>query len=259
MTTYRIKDWDKHFENSRTRSMKKLDYILVPNKHDGDGFTSLMAYRDGTALFGAWMLILEAASKCFPRGTLLRNAESAHDATSLARVTGGSKKVIERALQVLSGKEIGWIEKITLTDNVKPQGDGEKPRSDFEKPQGDGSTRTKTKTKTESKEKEKKIEEEVKAAAAALSPEPEQSLHAPPPYSDLELTRKNLQFHMPHWAPPDWKLTKAVLHAARGQPNAVDEALASIGDRKNVAKSWGFFLQIVADFVESPGGINGSA
>jgi hypothetical protein len=42
---YRIVDWDELFENSRTRQMKKMTWVPLPNKHDGDGYTELMTAR----------------------------------------------------------------------------------------------------------------------------------------------------------------------------------------------------------------------
>lgn len=72
MTTYRIKDWDKHFENNRTRELKRLDWVPIPNKQDGDGYTELMDHPNCAAHLGAWYAIVEVASKCEPRGTLVR-------------------------------------------------------------------------------------------------------------------------------------------------------------------------------------------
>ena len=73
MILYRIRDWGRLFENNRTRELKRLEWIAVPNKHDSDGFTDLMSREDGPALYGAWVLILEVASKCEIRGVLSRS------------------------------------------------------------------------------------------------------------------------------------------------------------------------------------------
>ncbi len=35
---YRVRDWGVHFENSRSRDYKKLDWVPIPNKHDGKGY-----------------------------------------------------------------------------------------------------------------------------------------------------------------------------------------------------------------------------
>ena len=113
MTTfYRVRDWGKHFENNRTRELKKMDWVPVPNKHDGDGFTELLDHENGVAHYGAWHLILQVASKCDPRGTLLRDGAGGgkipHTPQSLARITHGNARVFEEAIERLVS--IGWLE-----------------------------------------------------------------------------------------------------------------------------------------------------
>ena len=109
-----VRDWQKHFENNRTRELKNLDWVPIPNKHDGDGFSELMDHPNGTAHYGAWMLITQVASKCDVRGTLLRDGARPYDATSLARVTRGNRAVFEEALPRLVA--IGWLEEVELDD-----------------------------------------------------------------------------------------------------------------------------------------------
>ena len=122
MKLYKIKDWDRLYENNRTRELKNLGWVPVPNKHDGDGFTDLITRENGTALFGAWNLILQLASKCDPRGTLSRTNPAGgcgdlipHDSTSISRVTRGDKVLIEQALDVCLS--IGWLESIEIENN----------------------------------------------------------------------------------------------------------------------------------------------
>lgn len=105
---FRITGWDDHFENNRTRDLKSLTWIPVPNKHDGDGFTDLLSDDDGVTHFGVWILILQVASKCEPRGTLLRDGGRPHDYASLSRMTRAQTQVIESAVARLL--TIGWIE-----------------------------------------------------------------------------------------------------------------------------------------------------
>jgi len=112
---YRIRDWNTYFENNRTRELKKMDWIPVKTKHDGDGFTELLDHPNGTAHYGAWHLILQVASKCRPRGTLVREVVSAesrtlvpHTADSIGRMSHGSAVVISEAIPRLVS--IGWLE-----------------------------------------------------------------------------------------------------------------------------------------------------
>jgi hypothetical protein len=120
--TYRIKDWQQHFENNRTRELKELRFVMVPNKHDGDGYTELLDHPNGTAHFGAWCAIVQVASKCEPRGTLVRKVgtipqegagksqegATPHDAVSLSRLTRIPRSIFEEVLPRLMN--IGWLE-----------------------------------------------------------------------------------------------------------------------------------------------------
>ncbi len=110
MNVYRIRNWDDHFENNRTRTLKNLDWVPIPNKMDGDGYTQLWEEQSAAEIFAAWILIVEIASKCTPRGTLMRDG-SAHDAHSLARLTRCSARCFEIAFPVLC--KIGWLELLT--------------------------------------------------------------------------------------------------------------------------------------------------
>lgn len=115
-TLYRIRDWEKHFENNRTREIKKMDWVPVKNKHDGEGYLTIMAEPDGIVIYGCWHLILQVASKCDPRGTLLRDSRTPHTARSIALKAGWRReKDVQRALDFCSRAEVGWIE--ALTDN----------------------------------------------------------------------------------------------------------------------------------------------
>lgn len=116
----RIKDWDTKYENSRTRELKKLDWVPVPNTHDGYGFRTLMSMEDGTAIFGTWILMLEVASKCSPRGMLRKGTGLAHTAESLAVMTGASANQFTRAIEVLTDPEIGWIEDVDCEEGIIP-------------------------------------------------------------------------------------------------------------------------------------------
>src|SRR5689334_14443931 len=98
MATYRIRDWGKHFENNRTRELKDMRFVILPNKHDGDGYTELLDHKNGASHYGAWVAIVQVASKCEPRGTLLRDGDRPHDSTSLARLTRLPKSVFDEAI-----------------------------------------------------------------------------------------------------------------------------------------------------------------
>ena len=63
-----IKNWDKIYENNRTRELKGLRWIPIPIKLAGDGYTNILDKPNGEALFGAWIACVEVAGTCVPKG-----------------------------------------------------------------------------------------------------------------------------------------------------------------------------------------------
>lgn len=104
----RIRDWDEHYERSDTRKCRRAQWVPVPNKWDGKGFKRLMRHRNREALFGAWILILEVASRCPTRG-LLVDADGPLTAKDIADKTDSRESIIAEAIEVLSAPAVGWI------------------------------------------------------------------------------------------------------------------------------------------------------
>mgnify|MGYP001573014906 CR=1 FL=1 len=102
-----IVDWDKHYENNRTRDLKQMQWVPMPNRQDGDGYTELVDHPNGAAHFGIWCALVQVASRCDPRGTLLRDSAVPHDCDSLARMTRLPIQLWQEALPRLLS--IGWI------------------------------------------------------------------------------------------------------------------------------------------------------
>lgn len=113
MKAYRVRDWNSIYENNRTRELKVLQWLPIPNRHDGDGYTLLLDRENGAALFGAWVAVLQVASRCDPRGTLLREPNLAHNSISLSRMTRIPKDLIDEMLTVCS-KECRWLEVVEV-------------------------------------------------------------------------------------------------------------------------------------------------
>lgn len=97
-TTYRVSNWLEDFENNRTRTMKAMRWVPIPNSHDGDEYTWLVDHADGAGHFACWIAALQIASRCEPRGTLVRANDEPHDAASLARVSRLPAPLWESAL-----------------------------------------------------------------------------------------------------------------------------------------------------------------
>jgi hypothetical protein len=109
MPEYRIKNWDKHFENNRTRELKRLDWVPIPNKMDGDGYTDLVDHPNAAAHLGAWLAIVEIASRQDPRGTLPVGRHGL--AKTLSRISRLPVELFEEAIPRLIG-EVGWLEEV---------------------------------------------------------------------------------------------------------------------------------------------------
>lgn len=115
---YVIRNWAKHFENNRTRELKRLDWVPIPNSMDGDGYTELVEHPNGAAHFGVWIALVEVASRCDPRGTLSRDGATGvkpHCFDSLARITRLPEKIIREAMPRLLS--IGWVELQAIATN----------------------------------------------------------------------------------------------------------------------------------------------
>ena len=129
MTYYRIRDWQRHFENNRTRDMEKMRWVPVPNKHDGEGFQRIMQEKDGIIIYGCWHLILQVASKLRERGTLLRDDGTPITADTLALKTGWRRpQDFQRTLDFCSSGEMAWIERLSKEGAENPQAPAENPQ-----------------------------------------------------------------------------------------------------------------------------------
>lgn len=107
---YRIKDWAQNFENNRTRDMKQMAWLPLPVKLSGSGYVALMEHKNGPAIFGVWIALLELASQSTRRGELSRGNGAPLDEKLIATAIRMKEKLVREALLVLCSEEIGWIE-----------------------------------------------------------------------------------------------------------------------------------------------------
>jgi hypothetical protein len=111
MSIYRICNWDHRFENSSSRKLKRLDWVALPNAMDIEGYIVLVDHPNGAAHFGAWIAIVQIASKQDPRGTL-PNGKTSQSlggiCQSLGRISRLPAVLFEETLPRLI--EIGWLE-----------------------------------------------------------------------------------------------------------------------------------------------------
>lgn len=107
MILYRIKNWAENYEISQTKKASFSKFVPLPNKLDGDGYTELIDHKNGAAHYGAWVTMVSIASKCNPKGSLVRDSGKPHDAASLSRITRIPASVFAEVLPRLVA--IGWM------------------------------------------------------------------------------------------------------------------------------------------------------
>lgn len=101
MPLYRVKNWGQIYENNRSREIKAASWVPIPNRHDDDAYLGIVDRLNGAAIFGAFVTLLMVASKCNPRGLLMRSNGIPHDAVSLSRMTRLKEAIIAEALDLL--------------------------------------------------------------------------------------------------------------------------------------------------------------
>lgn len=119
--TFRIKDWDMHFEKAESRRCKTMSWVPVPTKHDGGGFRRIAGHDRAVELFAAWVLIVQTAAKMPTRGLLFKDGR-ALTAADLHYRTGFPESIFHLALTVLVEPGIGWLERVA-GDEIVPESD----------------------------------------------------------------------------------------------------------------------------------------
>lgn len=115
MSAYRIKDWNEHFENNKSRERDACSWCAIPNKQDGLGYGRLLRRKNGAALYGAFVAVVLTASKQKrPRDGHLTDTGRAdgcpYTADDLSVKTQIPVSLITEMLDAVSDVSIGWIE-----------------------------------------------------------------------------------------------------------------------------------------------------
>lgn len=110
---YKVKDWNIHFENDRSRSRLNCSFVCVPNKQHGMGFSRIMSEPDGAAIYGVWHMIIGACSQQKKRdGWMTDDGEQAGSpwgVDDLVLKFRRPAQEIQRALGFLSSKRVEWL------------------------------------------------------------------------------------------------------------------------------------------------------
>lgn len=108
LMAYAIKDWNKVFENYRSREIDELNYVSWPVRRNSDAFMFLLSEPGGLEAFGIFAILVQIAARCSPRGTL---ADDKGDWTParVAKRVGSDMALVERGFQLLASKDVAWL------------------------------------------------------------------------------------------------------------------------------------------------------
>lgn len=122
-----IIDWPVHFENSHTRKLTRLPFVLLPTKHDGKSYRRLMRHEQNGNIFACWVLMAELAAKSAARG-YLADEDGPYTPLDMADMTGMPAEAFTLALDFLASDEIRWLEKTTAAALLcSPDRSGDSP------------------------------------------------------------------------------------------------------------------------------------
>ena len=113
MKAYRIKDWDKIFENNDSRKLKNLNWVPIPNSWDGLGYIRVTKHKNAVSILAAWLLVVQIGSKCPQRG-LLAKVDAPLSVEDMEDLTRMPAELFKKALEVLCDPKIGWIEVVEI-------------------------------------------------------------------------------------------------------------------------------------------------
>lgn len=94
-----------------------MTWLPLPIKLNGDGFTLTMDQEDNLKLFGAFVILLEIAANCNPRGTLIRSDGTPHDCRSLVRLSRMKVRDCEKCLDFYSNV-CKWLEIVEIQSSA---------------------------------------------------------------------------------------------------------------------------------------------
>ncbi len=110
MKIYRISKWSSTFEVSQSKRCDTMKWVPVPYNPASYGMSALLMEKDGLEIYGLFILLVLEASQSDTRGVLIRGINGTpHDARTLSVKLRVPRQKIQRALDVLSSSEIGWL------------------------------------------------------------------------------------------------------------------------------------------------------
>jgi len=119
---YRVLNWDRHFEGAKSKTYNNKTSCSLPTKH-GLGYRRLISEKDGVALFGAWVALIQVLSRhnkprqgyCTDTGLSDGTPYSCED---LELLTGISAKYFKEMFKICKSHSVGWVELTKTTDTT---------------------------------------------------------------------------------------------------------------------------------------------
>lgn len=122
-TVFRIREWDKKYERSRSRELQFLEYVPFPNLMPDLSYVRLISHTNGAAHFGLWSAMVFIASRCPIRGTFTTDAGEPLSLTDIASVSRIPEVIVVEAIPRFI--QLGWLESVPLVESpradVRPQ------------------------------------------------------------------------------------------------------------------------------------------
>lgn len=115
VVAFRIKDWDKTFENYRSREVEHLRYVSLPVRQDSESFKLLMASLEGRSAYMVFIILVAIAARCPVRGRLADDKGDITPQRVNAR-TGIPAPEVAGAIEILARPDIGWL----IPDDAAP-------------------------------------------------------------------------------------------------------------------------------------------
>ena len=124
---YQVIDWNEHYENAKSRTVKSPSWCAIPNKQSGLSYRRMV--REHPDFYAVFVGIVLA---CSAQPGKIRDGWLTHDGTptgqpwtpeDLQDKTGFKTELVAEALPYLSSERIGW-----LANRAKPKkGKGDSP------------------------------------------------------------------------------------------------------------------------------------
>lgn len=106
---FKIKDWDRSFENSDTRKLKHLAWTPVTTKLAGKSYARIVAHPRACEILAAFEAMRKVAANA-PRRGYLEDHDGPLDADDLSAITRLPVEAFEIAFEVLVSERISWLE-----------------------------------------------------------------------------------------------------------------------------------------------------